>query len=387
MPAFMRIPLADLRAQHAALHDELLAAFERVLDSSAFVLGAEVAAFEQEFAAYCEVPHALGVASGTEALALALRALGVGVGDSVAVPAFTFIGTAEAVCHVGARPLFVDIEPQTCTLDPTALAHAVRRSAAPVRAIMPVHLYGQVAAMDEIAAVASEVGAVLIEDAAQAHGARYCGRRAGSLGTLGCFSFYPSKNLGALGDGGAITTADPDVAERVALLRDHGQRRKYVHDVVGFTSRLDGLQAAWLRVKLQHLDEWNARRRALARRYDSLLAGVPGVTVPVTAAEREHVYHLYVIRCHYRDALKAHLDSCGVATGVHYPIALHLQPAFVHLGHQAGEFPVAEAVAREVLALPLYPEMSDVAAMYISDAVRAWATVAPASSTSRSGRG
>jgi len=374
----MRIPAADLRAQHAAIHNELLAAFERVLDSSAFVLGAEVAAFEQEFAAYCEVPHALGVANGTEALALALRAAGVGAGDSVALPAFTFIGTAEAVCHVGARPLFVDIESQTFTLDPTALANTVRRSAAPVRAILAVHLYGQVAAMDAIAAVANEAGAALIEDAAQAHGARYHGRRAGGLAALGCFSFYPSKNLGALGDGGAITTADPELAVRVALLRDHGQRRKYVHDIVGFTSRLDGLQAAWLRVKLRHLDEWNARRRALAQRYDSTLAGVPGIIVPVTAAAREHVYHLYVIRCRERDALKAHLESRGIATGVHYPIPLHLQPAFAHLGYRSGDFPVAETAAHEVLALPMYPEMSDAAATHVGDAVRAWATRAPA---------
>jgi dTDP-4-amino-4,6-dideoxygalactose transaminase len=374
----MRIPAADLRAQHEVLHDELLAAFERVLDSSAFVLGAEVAAFEGEFAAYCEVPHALGVANGTEALALALRAVGVGTGDSVALPAFTFVGTAEAVCHVGARPLFVDVEPQTLTLDPAALADAVRRSAAPVRAIIPVHLYGQVAAMDEIATVAAAAGAAVIEDAAQAHGARYRGRRAGSLTALGGFSFYPSKNLGALGDGGAITTADPGLAARVALLRDHGQRRKYVHDIVGFTSRLDGLQAAWLRVKLRHLDEWNERRRALAQRYDNTLAGVPGVTVPLTATGREHVYHLYVIRCRERDALKRHLDACGIATGVHYPIPLHLQPAFAHLGYRPGDFPVAETAAQEVLALPMYPEMSDAAATHVGDALRAWATRTPA---------
>lgn len=373
----MRIPAADLRAQHAALRDELLDAFRRVLDSSAFVLGAEVTAFEQEFAAYCDVPHALGVANGTDALALALRALGVGPGDSVALPAFTFVGTAEAVCHVGARPLFVDIEPRTFTLDPNALRDVMRRDGT-VRAIIPVHLYGQVAAMDELAAVANETGAVIVEDAAQAHGARYHGRRAGGLGSLACFSFYPSKNLGALGDGGAITTNDADLAARVALLRDHGQRNKYIHQTVGFTSRLDGLQAAWLRVKLRHLDEWNARRRSIAARYDGLLRDVPGISPPVSAPGREHVYHLYVIRCHERDALKAHLDAQGIAAGVHYPVPLHLQPAFAQLGHQAGDFPVAEAAAREVLALPIYPEMSEAAVSYVGNAVRSWVMQTPA---------
>jgi dTDP-4-amino-4,6-dideoxygalactose transaminase len=369
----MRIPAADLRAQHASINDELVDAFQRVLGSSAFVLGPEVAAFEREFAAYCEVPHALGVANGTEALALALRALGVGPGDTVALPAFTFVGTAEAICHVGARPLFVDIEPRTFTLDPTALRDTLRRHGAPVRAVIPVHLYGQAAAMEAITAVANEAGAALIEDAAQAHGARYSGRRVGGLGALGCFSFYPSKNLGALGDGGAVTTNDADLAARVALLRDHGQRKKYVHDIVGFTSRLDGLQAAWLRVKLRHLEQWNARRRALAQMYDSALRDVPGISPPVTASGREHVYHLYVIRSGERDSLKRHLEACGIAAGLHYPLPLHLQPAFAHLGHRAGDFPVAEAAAREVLALPLYPELSDAAVAEVCDVIHAWA--------------
>jgi dTDP-4-amino-4,6-dideoxygalactose transaminase len=378
MPASMRIPAADLRAQHDALRDELMEAFQRVLHSSAFVLGPELEAFEREFAAYCEVAHALGVANGTDALALALRALGVGPGDSVALPALTFVGTAEAVCHVGARPLLVDIEPQTCTLDPAALRDTLQRHGAPVRAVIPVHLYGQAAAMDEIVAVAHGAGAAIVEDAAQAHGARYRGRRAGGLGVLGCFSFYPSKNLGALGDGGAITTNDAALATRVALLRDHGQPRKYVHDIVGFTSRLDGLQAAWLRVKLRRLEQWNARRRALARLYDSALRDVPGMRLPDSAPEREHVYHLYVIRCRERDALRAHLEACGIAAGLHYPRALHLQPAFAHLGYRAGDFPEAEAAAREVLALPLYPELNDAAAAEVGDAVHAWATRVPA---------
>jgi dTDP-4-amino-4,6-dideoxygalactose transaminase len=370
----MRIPNADLRAQHDALHDELVEAFQRVLQRSAFVLGPELEAFEQDFAAYCGVARALGVANGTDALAVALRALGVGPGDSVAVPAFTFAGTAEAVCHVGARPLFVDIEPQTCTLDPAALRDALQRHAAPVRAVIPVHLYGQAAAMDEIAAVANNAGAAIIEDAAQAHGARYRGRRAGGLAVLGCFSFYPSKNLGALGDGGAVTTSNAELATRVALLRDHGQGRKYVHDIIGFTSRLDGLQAAWLRVKLRHLEQWNTRRRALAALYDGALRAAPGIHLPVTAAEREHVYHQYVIRCPERDALKAHLEASGIAAGLHYPHPLHLQPAFAPFGYRAGDFPNAEAAARDGLSLPLYPEMSDTAVAEVADAVCAWAT-------------
>jgi dTDP-4-amino-4,6-dideoxygalactose transaminase len=368
----MRIPAADLRAQHSTLHDELLAAFRRVVDSSAFVLGPEVAAFEREFAAYCQVPHALGVANGTEAIALALRAVGVGPGDSVLLPAFTFIGTAEAVCHAGARPVFVDIEPHTFTLDPAAVRTALHKQSR-VRAVIPVHLYGQVAAMEEIAAVAKEVGATVVEDAAQAHGARYHGRRAGGLGAIACFSFYPSKNLGALGDGGAITTTDADLAARVALLRDHGQRTKYVHDMVGFTARLDGLQAAWLSVKLRHLDQWNARRRAIAQVYDRALHDLPGIIPPVTAAGREHVYHLYATRCDQRDTLRAHLAACDIAAGVHYPLPLHLQPAFAHLGYRAGDFPVAEAAAREVLTLPLYPELSDAAVAEVCEAVCQWA--------------
>ena len=381
----MRIPLADLRAQHTALRDELVEAFRRVLESSAFVLGPELAAFERQFAAYCEVPHALGVGSGTEAIALALRALGVGLGDSVLLPAFTFIGTAEAVCHTGARPVFVDIEPQTLTLDPAALRAAIEKHHN-VRAVIPVHLYGQVAAMHEIAAVAKETGAVVVEDAAQAHGARYHGRRAGSLAAIACFSFYPSKNLGALGDGGAITTGDADLATRVALLRDHGQHKKYMHDMVGFTARLDGVQAAWLSVKLRYLEQWNVRRRAIAQMYDNALRDLPGISPPITAAGREHVYYLYVARCSRRDALKAHLDACGIAAAIHYPVPLHLQPAFAHLGYRPGDFPVAEAAAREVLALPLYPEMSDAAVAEVYETVRKWAMRASPSMAAAQGQ-
>jgi dTDP-4-amino-4,6-dideoxygalactose transaminase len=369
----MRIPAADLQAQHAALLAPLEAVFRRLLESAAFIGGAEVERFEHEFAAYCEVPHAVGVANGTEALALALRALDVGAGAAVALPAFTFAATAEAVCHVGARPLFVDIDPQTFTLDPAALRQAVARSPQPVRAILPVHLYGQTADMQAIGALAKEIGAAVIEDAAQAHGARDHGRRAGGLGAAAAFSFYPTKNLGALGDAGAVTTHDVELARRIARLRDHGQGRKYDHEVVGFNSRLDALQAAVLGVKLQRLDAWNARRRALAAAYRAGLHDVPDVVLPPEGAGREHVYHLFVIRCRARDALRASLAAASIGATVHYPIALHLQGAFAHLGHRAGDFPCAEAAAREVLALPLYPELSDAAVAAVCAAVRAWA--------------
>jgi dTDP-4-amino-4,6-dideoxygalactose transaminase len=367
----MRVPAADLRAQHDALRDELIDAFRRVLDSSGFVNGPEVAAFEHDFAVYCEVAHAVGVANGTDALMLALRAADIGSGDRVAVPAFTFAATAEAVYHVGARPLLIDIDPHTFTLDPDAL-----RTHPNMRAIIPVHLYGQPAAMDDIGAVASELGAVVIEDAAQAHGARYHGRRTGGLGALGCFSFYPTKNLGALGDGGAVTTNDPQLAARITRLRDHGQDGKYVHTVVGFNSRLDGIQAAALRIKLRHLDRWNTRRQALAAVYRSALSDVPGITLPVAAADRTHVYHLFVVRCRERDRLRAHLEAAGISTGVHYPLPLHRQAAFADLGHRSGDFPVAEAAAREVLALPLYPELSEETVAGVCDVIRTWAGAA-----------
>jgi dTDP-4-amino-4,6-dideoxygalactose transaminase len=369
----MRVPAADLRAQHEGLRDELIDAFRRVLDSSGFVNGPEVAAFEHDFAAYCEVAHAIGVANGTDALMLALRALDIGAGDMVAVPAFTFAATAEAVYHVGARPLLVDIDPLTFTLDPEALQRAARAQPN-VRAIIPVHLYGQPAAMDDIRAIAGALGAVVIEDAAQAHGARDRGRRTGGLGAAGCFSFYPTKNLGALGDGGAVTTNDPRLAARITQLRDHGQDGKYVHAVVGFNSRLDGIQAAALRIKLRHVDRWNARRQALAAVYRNALRDLPGIALPVVAAGREHVYHLFVVRCRERDRLRAHLDAAGISTGLHYPLPLHLQAAFADLGHRRGDFPVAEAAACEVLALPLYPELSEETVAGVCAVIRTWAS-------------
>jgi dTDP-4-amino-4,6-dideoxygalactose transaminase len=366
----MRIPAADLRAQHEPLRQELIEAFTRVLDSSAFINGADVESFEQEFAAYCGTTRAIGVANGTDALALALRAAGVGPGDTVALPAFTFAATIEAVEHAGARPLLVDIEPDTCLIEVNALERALREHS--VRAILPVHLYGHPAAMNEINSLAGEHGAIVVEDAAQAHGARYHGRRAGALGDLACFSFYPTKNLGALGDAGAVTTSDDSFAEHLRMLRDHGQSAKYVHARVGFNSRLDTLQAAALRIKLRHLDSWNERRRAHAVRYRESLSDLRTLRLLQPRPQCEPVYHLFVVRCAERDGLRAALESAGIGTSIHYPIPLHLQPAFAHLGHAAGDFPAAEAAGREVLALPLYPELSEAQIDEVCTVVRAW---------------
>lgn len=368
----MRIPGADLRAQNLPLRDALRAAFERLLDSGAFVLGPDVRAFEEAFAAYCESGQCVGVGNGTDALVLALRALDIGPGDAVVVPAFTFAATAEAVCLVGAEPLFVDIDPLTFTLDPAALEALLRRERTRVKAVLPVHLYGQVAAMDEILLHSAAVGAAVVEDAAQAHGARYRGKRAGSFGALACFSFYPTKNLGAAGDGGAITTRDPELAARLRRLRDHGQSAKYEHAVVGYNSRLDTLQAAVLHAKLAHLDAWNERRRAIAARYVAALDDLDWLTLPRVAAEREHVYHLFVVRCADRDGLQRHLAEAGIATSIHYPRALHQQPAFAAFAPASGTLPEAEAAAREVLALPCYPELSDAAVDSVCETVRAW---------------
>lgn len=367
----MQIPGADLRAQHAALREDLQAAMTRVLDSGSYVLGEEVAAFEREFAAYCGSKHCVGVANGTDALVLALRIFRLKPDDYVAVPAFTFAATAEAVCLAGARPLFVDVDPTTLNLDPAALRATIAHIPGRLRAVIAVHLYGQPAAMAEINDLAAAQGACVVEDAAQAHGARSQGRRAGGLGRLGCFSFYPTKNLGALGDAGAITTDDDGLVERLRMLRDHGQFGKYVHQIVGLNSRLDALQAALLRVKLPHLDAWNTRRRAIAAIYNRELAGLP-LTLPSAAPDVEHVFHLFVARTRERDGLVEHLNRRGIASSVHYPKALPEQHAFAYLGHQPGEFPHAEAAAREVFTLPCYPELSDAAVVEICQVVREW---------------
>lgn len=349
------IPLVDLKAQYAALKPEIDAAIARVIANASFILGPEVRAFEAAFAAYCQAEHAVGVSSGTAALELTLRALGIGPGDEVITTPFTFIATAEAISAVGATPVFADIDPATYNLDPAAVEAAVT---ARTRAILPVHLYGQPADMDGLASVAQRYGLKLIEDAAQAHGAEHRGRRVGSLADAACFSFFPGKNLGCYGDGGAVVTNDANLADRVRRLRDHGRTSKYVHEEVGFGHRLDALQAAILAAKLPHLDAANAARRRLAERYSRLLADTD-LALPYAPAHVTPVYHLYVVRTARRDQVLAHLQQRGIGAGVHYPLPLHLQPAYRFLGLRPGQFPVAEAAAAQVLSLPLFPEMTE----------------------------
>ncbi len=360
------IPFIDLKQQNERLRAELEAAIARVLDSGAYVLGEEVAAFEREFAAYCGVGHAVAVNSGTSALHLALLAAGVQPGDEVVTVPFTFIATAAAVRYAGARPVFADIEPATCTLAPAAFEAAITPR---TRAVIPVHLYGQPAEMDAISEIARRHGIAVVEDAAQAHGAEFRGRRAGALGDLGCFSFYPTKNLGALGEGGCITTDDPDAAHRLRVLRDWGQERKYEHSVLGFNARMEGLQGAMLRVKLRHLEGWTEARRRHAARYTKCLEGL-AVRPVEEQPGRRHVYHLFTVRAARREALREALAARGVQTGVHYPHALHLQPPFADLGHGPGAFPEAERAAVEVLSLPLYPEMAEDVPERVAEALR-----------------
>lgn len=348
-----QVPFVDLGRQHAEVRDEMDAAIARVIETSSLILGPDVAAFEEEFAAFCEAEHAIGVGSGTAAIQLVLEALGIGAGDEVIVPANTFIASVLPVAHLGARPVLVDCDPVTALIDVDAVARAVTPS---TRAVIPVHLYGQPADMSALLELGEQHGFDVIEDACQAHGARYRGKRVGSLGRAGCFSFYPSKNLGALGDGGSIVTNDSDLADHLAKLRDLGQGRKYEHVVPGHNERLDTLQAAVLRVKLPHLDRWNEARRAHAAEYAERLADT-NVAVPEVAGDREHVWHLYVIRSFERDRLREVLDAEGIQTGLHYPVPVHLQAAFASLGHGQGSFPVAEAWSREGLSLPMFAEL------------------------------
>jgi dTDP-4-amino-4,6-dideoxygalactose transaminase len=349
------VPFLDLKAINAAHRAELLQAFERVLDSGWYVLGQEVAAFESEYAQWCGAGHAVGVANGLDALVLALRALGIGPGDEVIVPSNTYIATWLAVSHVGAVPVPVEPEAASFNLDPARIEAAITPR---TRAVLPVHLYGQAADLDGILAVARRHGLRVVEDGAQAHGARWRGRRIGAHGDAVAWSFYPGKNLGALGDGGAVTTDDPALAERIRVLRNYGSRAKYHNEVIGSNSRLDELQAALLRVKLRSLDAGNARRRDIAARYGAGLVG-PGLRLPQAAAEAEPVWHLYVVRHPQRDHLAAALAAAGIGTVIHYPVAPHLQPAYAALGRAAGSLPLSEALHREVLSLPIGPTQTD----------------------------
>jgi dTDP-4-amino-4,6-dideoxygalactose transaminase len=359
------IPFVDLKAQYAAIKPEIGRAIDGVLESCEFTLGSEVIAFEKEFAAYCDTAHGIGVNTGTSALHLALLAADVGPGDEVITVPFTFVATVSAIGYTGATPVFVDIDPRSFTMSPDAIEAAITPR---TKAIIPVHLYGQPADMDRIVAIARRHRLTVIEDAAQAHGAEYNGRRAGSLGDMGCFSFYPGKNLGAYGEGGMVVTDNPHHARTIRMLRDWGAERKYHHVLKGYNYRLEGIQGAVLRVKLRYLEGWTEARRSAAARYDRLLAG-SGVPTPAAMTYARHVYHIYAIRTKRRTAWQEALGAQGIQTGIHYPIPVHLLPAFEDLGYRRGQFPHAEQAADEVLSLPIYAELTAAQCETVSDAI------------------
>ncbi len=367
-----QIPLVDLRANYAQIKDEVRAAIDEILEGMQLNLGPNVRAFDQEWATFCGVKHAVGVGSGTDALQLAIRALGIAPGDEVITVSHSFFATAEAIFYSGARPIFVDIEERTFCID---VAQVADRITPRTKAIVPVHLYGRTADMKRLLDIAKDAHVAVIEDAAQAHGAMLdTGGKAGTAGTMGCFSFYCSKNLGAYGEAGSIVTNDDELAGELRQLREHGQVTRYYHPIVGYNARLDEIQAAVLRIKLKHLERWNERRRAIARLYNRLLEG-SGVITPEDVGER-HVWHIYAIRVEggKRDAMKDFLAERGVGTGIHYPVPIHMQESAQFLGYRAGELPVTERVSGEVLSLPMYPELTDDQAAYVADAVKAFMT-------------
>ena len=360
------IPFVDLKAQYAGIKTEVNAAIQGILDSCQFTLGAEVAEFEKEFAGYSGAEIGVGVNTGTSALHLALLAADIGPGDEVITVPFTFVATVAAIVYTGATPVLVDIDPVTFTMDPAVLEAAITPR---TKAVMPVHLYGQMADMDPILAVARKHKLVVIEDAAQAHGAEYKGRRAGSVGDMGCFSFYPGKNLGAYGEGGMVVTDNPEYARKIRMLRDWGAEKKYQHVLKGYNYRLEGIQGAVLRVKLRHLEAWTEARRAAAARYDEALAG-SGVATPRALAHNRHVYHIYAIRTSNRQAWMDALAAQDIQSGIHYPIPVHLLPAYADLGYKSGDFPQSEAAASEVMSLPMFPELTAAQTDTVSAAIR-----------------
>lgn len=365
------VPFLDLKAQYRSIKEEIDPAVLSVLESCQYALGAEVASFEKEFAEYCSSKYGIGVNSGTSALHLALLAAGVGPGDEVITCSFTFVATVAAIWYTGARPVLADIDARSFTIDPAKIEAAITGK---TKAIIPVHLYGQPADMYPILDIAKRRGIAVIEDAAQAHGAEYKGRRAGSMGEIGCFSFYPGKNLGAYGEAGIVVTGNPEHLRTIRMLRDWGQEKKYFHELKGFNYRMEGIQGAILRVKLRHLTRWTEARRSHANRYGELLAGC-GAAVPEEMPYAKHVYHVYAIRTKSRDALQQHLKEKDIQTGIHYPIPVHLLGAYSDLGYKAGDFPNAERAANEVLSLPMYPELTDEQISQVAEAVRSFLPV------------
>jgi dTDP-4-amino-4,6-dideoxygalactose transaminase len=364
----MTIPLVDLHAQYVPLKDEIFAGMEKVFESMHLFLGENVQALEKEFAQFCGAQYGIGVSDGTAALQIILRALDIGPGDEVITVSHTFIATAEAIILAGATPVFVDIAADTCLMDVSQVEAKITPR---TKAILPVHLYGQMVDMDPLLEMARRHGLRVIEDACQAHGAAYKGRRAGSLGDAAAFSFYYSKNLGALGEGGFITTSDPEIYRKARMLRDHGSERRYYHDLIGFNGRLDEIQAVVLRAKLPHLVEYNELRRQHAQMYNELLANLP-VSTPLECPENQHIYHMYVIKTPRRDALQAWLKDKGIGTGIHYPVPIHLQNSMGNLKYMQGDLPVTEQVAGQVLSLPMYAELSDEALAKVVEVVKAF---------------
>lgn len=361
------IPFVDLKAQYRNLKPAIDAAVQSVMERGAFIMGKEHNDFEETFARYIGVKHCLAVASGTDALELAVQACGIGPGDEVITVPNTFIATTEAITHSGATFRWVEVDPLTYNMDPRNIETAITPR---TKALLPVHLYGQPADMGPIMDIARKHHLLVIEDCAQAHGAKYHGQKVGTFGDIACFSFYPGKNLGAYGDGGAVVTNTDDLAEQVKLLRNHGSREKYVHEIEGYCHRLDNLQAAVLGVKLPHLDHWNESRRRAAATYDRLLRSVPNTVIPYVLPGVEPVYHLYVVQVLERDRLQAHLKAQGIETGIHYPVPLHQQPAYAGLGYKSDDFPISTALGPRILSLPMYAELTDEELEYVADAIR-----------------
>jgi len=363
----MQVPFLDLKNQYKQIEHEVIPMITEAMADGAFIGGEQVSCFEDEFAKFCDSRYCVGVNSGTDALRFALTAIGVGPGDEVITVPNTFIATTEAISQAGAKPVFVDVYQDTCNLD---VSHIEEKISKNTKAIIPIHLYGQPADMDQILTIAQKHGIGVIEDACQAHGAKYKNKKAGSMGAAGCFSFYPGKNLGAFGEGGAIVTQDEAIAQKIRMIRDHGQRKKYFHDLEGYNGRLDAIQAGVLRIKLKRLDDWNKLRRQNAAYYTELLSEVPSVTLPVEAEFAGSVYHLFVILVDDRDGLQNYLNSKNIASGLHYPLPLHLQKAYDHLKYNKGDFPIAENIADRLLSLPMFPELAREQIEYVVESIK-----------------